>query len=567
MTSSREPASPSGTPEPPARVAPVELHPVRVGSLLILAAIALGTTVLAADRGSDVRERIRARAAGARLVAGERETALRAAALLGHFYDARRGLPAWSDGESPHPFTRAAIDAIGRAGEDGLDPRLYHRDRLDALHARLESRDDERAAVLAELDVLLTDAVFLLADHLLHGRIDSGSGTTRLETTRPDLVPWLRRAIEEEDVAGALARLRSTDPGYVRLRAALARVRDEAARGPWPEIPPGPPLRLGDEGEAVALLERRLRASGDLDADAASFPQRFDASLEEAVRRFQRRHGLSADGVVGRRTRAELSVPATARARQIAANLERLRWLPHERHGRRIVVNVASFTLDAFEDDVPALTMRIVVGRRTWKTPIVSGGIGEAILNPYWNVPTSIARAELVPRLRRDPGFLAREGMRVLSGWGEGAREIDPRTIDWSRADLSRLRFRQDPGPRNPLGQIKFPFPNPCGIHLHDTPSRSLFALEQRSFSHGCVRLENAMALAEWILRDEPDWSPDAIHGALAEGTTHAIRLRAPVPVHVSYLTAWVDPDGTLAFRADLYGRDAPLAAALSAAG
>lgn len=238
-----------------------------------------------------------------------------------------------------------------------------------------------------------------------------------------------------------------------------------------------------------------------------------------------------------------------------------------EAAGRRQVrVNAAAFTLDAIEDDTVALHTRVVVGRPYRPTPEFSDRIRYLVLNPYWEVPPRLAVQDKLPAIKRDPGYLAAEHLRVLTGWGADARELDPAQIDWQR--LRRhvpYRLRQDPGPWNALGRIKFMFPNAYDVYLHDTPSRGLFAHAERSFSSGCIRVEQALALADWLLQDNPQWTPAALRAAIDSGRTRTVNLRRPVPVYLLYWTAWADRDGRAHFRRDLYQRDAALAGALTA--
>jgi murein L,D-transpeptidase YcbB/YkuD len=321
---------------------------------------------------------------------------------------------------------------------------------------------------------------------------------------------------------------------------------------------------VGDWSAVVPSLRQRLLREGvEPVTDAGS--EQFDADLEDAVRRFQARHGLQVDGVVGPRTRAALNVSAAQRVDQLVANLERRRWLGEAPGRRQVRVNAAAFTLDAIEDDTVALHMRVVVGRPYRPTPEFSDRIRYLVLNPYWEVPPRLAVQDKLPAIKRDPGYLAAEHLRVLTGWGADARELDPAQIDWQRLRRHMpYRLRQDPGPWNALGRIKFMFPNAYDVYLHDTPSRGLFAHAERSFSSGCIRVEQALALADWLLQDNPQWTPAALRAAIDSGRTRTVNLRAPVPVYLLYWTAWVDRDGRAHFRRDLYQRDAALAGALT---
>ncbi|HKI06457.1 MAG TPA: L,D-transpeptidase family protein, partial [Thermoanaerobaculia bacterium] len=267
-------------------------------------------------------------------------------------------------------------------------------------------------------------------------------------------------------------------------------------------------------------------------------------ALQAAVRTFQERNGLDADGAVGPGTLEALNVPAADRVRQIEINLDRWRWLPSDLGERHVMVNIAGFALDVIEAGKPALSMRIVAGKPTSRTPMFTGTMTHLVLNPYWNVPAGILKKEIRPRLAREPGYLAKQNMEMLPGG----------------------RVRQRPGPNNALGKVKFLFPNRFDVYLHDTPSRSLFSRSQRTFSHGCIRVEKPLELAEYLLKEDPAWTPAKIQKALAKGSESWVKIPNPLPVHLAYWTAWVDDAGVTQFRKDVYGRDKPLLDSLAGA-
>jgi len=292
----------------------------------------------------------------------------------------------------------------------------------------------------------------------------------------------------------------------------------------------------------------------------------FDTDLAAVVVRFQRGHGLAADGVVGSRTVTALDVTAEARVRQVALNLERLRWLPRNLGRRHVIVNVAGGSLAMVADDTVRRTMRAVVGRPDRPTPALSSRITNIELNPAWNIPPKLARQDVLPHLREDPEYLRVQGIRVFANWLAGAPELDPATIDWSAitpADLG-FKLRQDPGPLNPLGRVKFHFANPYAVYIHDTPSRGRFAAPARFYSSGCVRIEDPRALARFLVEDSGPAAVERIEAALASDRRGQYALPRAVPVHLVYWTAWVEPDGAIQFRDDVYGHDLLLAAALA---
>jgi murein L,D-transpeptidase YcbB/YkuD len=438
------------------------------------------------------------------------------------FYTRRQFAPAWSDRDRGD-----LLAAIRDAGADGLDPTEYHLAAIDRT-PEAESRD-----------LLLTDAFFLLASHLLSGRVDPESvePTWCLTPRTNDLVAALETAIELHDVRATIARMPPTHRDYVLLRSALADLRRTAATGGWPPLDAGKSIREGDRGTRVAQLAARLVASGDL----PRMNEVFDGPIDAAVRRFQRLHGLTADGVVDARTRAELNVTAAERVQQIELNLERWRWLPQTLGDPHALINIPAFSLVVTEHDRTVLSMRIVVGKDYLRTPIFSGAITQVILSPYWNVPESIASKELLPKEHRTPGYLAHEHIEILKGG----------------------RLRQTPGPWNSLGLIKFNIPNRYDVYLHDTPARSLFDESTRAFSHGCMRIEKPVELAMWLLRDRQEWPRERIVDESQRGVEKAIDVRKPLPVHVLYWTVYIDDTGEVHFAPDIYQRDVRLDAAM----
>lgn len=345
--------------------------------------------------------------------------------------------------------------------------------------------------------------------------------------------------------------------GYLALRGAGERYRAIASHGGWPRMSGGPRLEPGTRDRRIMTLRRRLALEGYSVEDGRSDPQLYDAALAAAVRRFQELHGLGADAVIGPATLAALNVSAAVRVRQIARNLERRRSLPDSLGDRYILVNSPAFTLDVIEGSHSVLPLRIIVGRPDWPTPMVSSRITELIFRPQWRVPRSIARREILPRVRRDSLYLARTGMRVQGDSAEGGGDIDPRSIDWAAVSDSGLpyRFIQEPGPDNPLGGVKFVLWTPFDVYLHDTPARGLFNRRIRAFSHGCVRVEHADRLAAYLL---PEWPADSIEAAMTAGQPRRVSLGSPIPVHLVYWTAWVEDGGMVAFHPDVYHRDEP---------
>lgn len=373
-----------------------------------------------------------------------------------------------------------------------------------------------------------------------------------------------RPYLATERLAAPMPSQQPFHPGEFRLRQALEHYRHLAAQGGWPLLPAGATLRTGDRGHAVVVLQHRLHVTGDLATPPPAAGDLFDSVVEQAVRAFQQRHGLEVDGIVGSATRAALQVSVEERVRQLALHVERWHSLPEHLGPRYLLVNIPSFTLQVMENEQPVLSMRVVVGTPSRPTPLFRSTLTAVVLNPAWEVPDRITREEIVPRLRQEPSYLTTHHFTLLQGWGAEAHAISPHTIDWSQISSTHFpyRLRQEPGPTNALGRIKFIVPNPFHVFLHDTPSRTLFRRPVRAYSHGCIRLEKPEALAAYLLRDDPAWTRAHLDTALAQGRQHTIALAAPIPVYVIYHTAWVDTEGTVHFRPDIYAYDRAPAAA-----
>ena len=482
--------------------------------------------------------------------------------LVQDFYARRAFRPAWSDEKTAAELRRAIADSAA----DGLDPADYFLARLEDL-ARA-SRDPSATATLrAQHDILMTEALLRLGYHLSFGKVDPESFDSQWNYGRTiedrDIAGRIERALASNDIYRRIESLKPTHRLYGALKRELARYRAaEAAPAPAP-VPSGASLKPGASDPRVPLLRARLIASGDLAADSQAESPVFDAALEAAVRRFQQRMGLESDGSVGAGTVAELNVPVSERIHQLRVNLDRGRVLLQDLPERFVVVNIAGFTAFLVKGQDIEWSARVQVGKPYRKTPLFRSEINYLVFNPTWTVPPGIIRNDILPAAKKDPASITRRGLKVIDS---GGREIDPASVDWTRFKSGiPYTLRQDPGPNNALGRVKLMFPNDYFVYLHDTPSQALFDKADRAFSSGCVRVERALELAERVLDDPKQWNAQSIAAVISDGRLQNVTLQRPVPVLLAYWTTWVDPDGSVNFRRDLYGQDAKWAEALDA--
>lgn len=342
-----------------------------------------------------------------------------------------------------------------------------------------------------------------------------------------------------------------SDQTIASVSQAITYYQEIVGRGGWPQVPARMKLELGKADPDVETLRRRLMASGDLDS-RAGLSQSFDTYVDAAVKRFQARHGLPADGVTGRYTFAALNVPAHIRLGQLQTNLERLVSKTRQMEGRYVLVNIPAAAIEAVEGGRVVSRHRGVVGKIDRQTPILDSKINEVIVNPFWNAPESIVRKDIIPLMRKNPNYLKDNNIRILGPNGE----VDPMTIDWSTEEAAKLRFRQDPGKINAMASVKINFPNSHAVYMHDTPQQSLFNDIERFHSSGCVRVQNVRDLVTWLLRDTPGWDRARFEQTIKTGESVPVQLVNPTPVHFNYISAWSTSDGVAHFRDDIYGLD-----------
>jgi len=467
-------------------------------------------------------------------------------------YGQYAGAPLWLDEKGlSTDRVQALTRALAAADSDALRLAAYPLSDLARTIAAVRSSGTPTAEQLADADVMLTSTYAAFSEDLLTGQVNprSVSQSWFIDAREEHVDSALARTLRDGQLDRSIDRLRPQDDAYAALRRELARFRELAAKGEWPQVPKGRAIKPGETDAPARLqaLAQRLRAEGLLTGDATTTtpPQDstgkapvgapYDAQLAGAVAQFQARHGIVVDSVLGPETVASLNLPAQYRVGQIAANLERFRWLPRTLGSRYILVNVPAFQLQVFDDGKPALEMKVIVGAEyeDRATPVFSDSMQYVVFRPYWIVPDSIAQKEIYPKAERDPGFMERGNYEIA-------------TIDGKR------RVRQKPGDKNSLGLIKFMFPNDFNIYLHDTPEGELFAKDVRAFSHGCIRLEHPDQLAQFVL----GWSADSVRSQMTSGRdNHRVDLPQKIPVFIVYFTTYVK-NNELYFGNDLYHRD-----------
>jgi L,D-transpeptidase YcbB len=473
------------------------------------------------------------------------------------FYAARGDQPVWFEGSALTPAGRRLVEALRAAAADGLDPIRYEPVNLAGGVPRVlraSAGGDALVVQGASLEVGLTAALALYASDLGRGRVDPRRVTVlwRLRPRTFDVLPVLLDAAASGRPDEVLGSIRPVHPQYAALREALRHyVALAADESDVPRLPAGARLRPGARSIHVRTLRARLAFWGDLEGPAGPGDV-LDRVTVEALKRFQARHGFTADGALGPDVVAALNTPVRDRVRQIRLNLERWRWQERPPAARFVLVNIPTFELHAYDGAREALAMRVITGKPDTPTPVFDQFMTSVVFSPYWNVPTNIALDETMPAVWRDRGYIRRMNLEV---W-RGDQVVDPARVDWKR-DAARVSFRQRPGPGNSLGLVKFNIANPFNVYLHDTPNDTLFLRARRTFSHGCVRLEKPEALARWVLAGAPGWTQARIAAAMRAGRESAVPLAQPIPVSIGYFTVWVDAGGAVQFRPDVYRHDA----------
>jgi murein L,D-transpeptidase YcbB/YkuD len=519
---------------------------------------------------------IRAMQANARFKAQER--------WARKFYRERQFRLGWFKDHQLVPQAQTMLTVISKAKDDGLDPKRYQDSNLSKLLAEFKTVQDSarRNALERQIDVTLSGTYFTWASDYYRGVAnprDTKNEAWKVKRNKIKLDHALMTILRERESTYPYYDFAPLHPEYDHLKKALALLRARQQAGGWPALPSTTNLRPGQASPVVPLLRQRLLGSevtppaaspttpGQVLAvgnktPAAPVFEPYTPELVNAVKGFQRDAGLPPTGIVNGETLRQLNVPLSARINQVILNMERWRWLPKKFEPNYLLVNIPEYRLHVYEQGKEALSMRVIVGKTLTATPVFSDKMEYVVLSPYWNVPFSIIENELRPKLVANPHYLDRLDMEVVKGYGRKAVVIDPATVDWANVTQATFKYtlRRRPGPKNDLGEVKFIFPNSNDIYLHDTPHDELFSQTARNFSHGCVRVEEPIKLATYLLRDNPNWSQEAIQDTIAQRREKYITLKEKLPVYLVYLTAWADANGHAHFRNDIYEHDKALA-------
>ncbi|MGX2041293.1 L,D-transpeptidase family protein [Methylocaldum sp. MU1018] len=473
--------------------------------------------------------------------------------------------PLWLHAGKPTPQALALVASLGEADDKGLNAADYDAELLGKWSGELQAMTANPREI-ASFDVALSLSAMRYVSNLYLGRIDPHNINYGLsiESKRVDLPHLVQKIAQSPQPVAMIEALEPKLPVYERLKAALPRYRKLASEMASVQLSFPAKFSPGGRHKDVPALRRLLHATGDLEEikPGSANSHAYGPELAEAVKRFQRRHGLTADGVIGKTTLNQLNFPLADRLRQIQLALERLRWLPEQIRGEYLLVNIPSFQLFGFRDGSAFgrsdLQMNVIVGESVdgRHTPIFHADMTYIIFRPYWNLPYKITAKEMLPQILSNPGYLARNNLELVPNFSPNAPVYEPSLRNVEMLATGALKLRQKPGPKNALGLVKFAFPNHNNIYLHSTPSKGLFKKARRDFSHGCIRVEDPVGLAEFILADQGEWTRERIESAMNGTNPKTVTLKRAVPVYIFYSTALADESGNVSFYDDIYGHD-----------
>ncbi|MCW8923634.1 MAG: L,D-transpeptidase family protein [Gammaproteobacteria bacterium] len=480
-------------------------------------------------------------------------------AAIINFYNERKHKLLWSDENGRLNRAYDLLNVITHAEEEGLLSSDYNLKKIREFWA-LNNLDSA-----IHLDLFLSAALYRYSNDVYSGKFDPSDLDIdwHIENKPLDISHLFAAVAGKRSIAALLDKLPPQYSGYQLLKKQLQILRELEQQGGWQQFKNEPSLRAGIQHKQVLQLRKRLEMTGD--RIETSFPDMdiFDYGLTEAVKRFQQRHGLTVDGVVGPKTKQALNITVSERIRLVRINMERWRWMPRTLEKRHLMVNMTGFELHVMENGLSVLSMPVIIGNSFRSTPSFSGLVSQMKYNPYWTIPTNIALKDVIPKQIRDPSYFSKKSIRVYRGW-ENAQEIDPQTVNWNKlVKIDKDHFpywlRQEPGPKNSLGLVKFLFSNPYDIYLHGTPDIHLFDRIVRAFSSGCIRVKDPVRLAAYLLNDDSQQKEEEILENIFLAGNQSVMLPVAVPIYLVYWTAWVDQDGNLNFRDDIYRRDEKL--------
>lgn len=467
-----------------------------------------------------------------------------------HIYIENDFKPVWNKENEIARF----LKAVENSSLEGLTPTDYHFDRL----TKLQQLTNLTLSLEAERDLLLTDAFLLYATHLLSGKVNPVTIDANWHVVRNegDPLALFMATIKSNNYTSAIEKLAPSNSKYTDLKDALIKYRKIQEEGGWKSIPAGKVIETGMSDSRIPLIRERLLLTNDYKKfDDSDSDEEYSAELREAVLILQRRHGFNGDGKVDEPTIRAMNVPVEERIKQIETNLERWRWLPQEFSKYYILVNIANYDLQVIKDGRIERTHRVIAGKPVRKTPVFSSTVSYLVLNPTWTVPPTILKNDVIPEVRKSTQYLKDRNIRVLDAKGS---TLNVDSINWNSNTIYSLVYRQDPGPKNALGAVKFMFPNKFSVYIHDTPSRELFTKSERAFSSGCIRVEDPLAMAEYLLNDPSRWNTQSIKKVVDSNITQTVFLKNQPNVHILYWTCWADK-GLVQFRKDIYERDEQL--------
>ncbi len=486
--------------------------------------------------------------------------------IISEYYEQRNFSPAWNQQQDISDL----LQLIDESRLEGLIPEDYHKSALLRYQNIIESFENVPPKLKAEFDLILTDALLRLVYHMIFGKVDpvhlDPNWNIYIEVNDINPPVLLEKLLSAPSLYNFVDQHRTKDLLYLKLRKFLAYYRDIAASGGWPQINAGPTIKPGMRDERVTQIRTRLLATADVQDTIVIDSTLYDKFLEKGIKRFQYRHGLEEDGLIGKGTIATLNIPVEDKIKQIRVNLERLRWILDVASPDYILVNIARFRANFVLNNKLIWHGRVQVGKPYRQTPIFEAYLKYMVVNPTWTVPPTILKRDVIPAIKRDPGYLQKKNMKVITHSG---KTVDPGTINWSQYPAKNFPFaiRQDPGPTNALGRIKFIFPNKHFVFLHDTPSKGLFSRTERTFSSGCIRVENPFDLAEELLHDQNDWNRQKIDELVKSKKTKTIYIKKQLPVYLLYFTAFpdIEREDTIHFRKDVYERNIKVLSQLDA--